>query len=137
MSRKKNQSKSDFVNLFLRTAEHDSSDKEKAKEFLASEGVNVDRMINDGLKRIRQMQMMIQAQVTEDEMLAAEKMKQQATEWVDNLLNNVGFSLTELVQKEELSMSFRSVENLSQEDIRNILIRHFTLKFFNQLKEGQ
>ena len=36
MSNKANQSKSDFVNLFLSTAENDSSSKEAAKEFLAS-----------------------------------------------------------------------------------------------------
>ena len=134
MSRKNSQSKSDFVNLFLQTAEHDSSDKEKAKEFLASEGVNVDRMLSDGLKKIRQMQLMIEAKKTEAEMLAADKMKLQATQWVDNLLRDARFSLTELVREEELFVSFRNVEHLSQEDIRIILIRHFTLKFLNQEK---
>ncbi len=137
MSRKKSQSKSDFVNLFLQAADNESSDKGMAREFLASEGVNVDRMVSDGLKRIRQMQMIAEAKKTEQEMLASEKIKAQATQWVDELLSKVDFSLPELVRKEELTVSFRNVEHLSEEDIRVILIRHFTLKFLNQQKDNQ
>jgi hypothetical protein len=132
MSNKANQSKSDFVNLFLSTAENDSSSKEAAKNFLASEGVNTDKLVSEGLKKIKKMQMLADASRTEQEMKVAESVKGEATAWVDNLLANINFSLTELVQKEELSMSFRNVENLSKDDIRNILIRHFILKFMNQ-----
>ncbi len=131
MSKKANQSKSDFVKLFLSTVEYDSSTKEAAKEFLTSEGVNIERLVADGLKRIKKMQMLANAKNTELEMEAAESVKSEATAWVDNLLANINFSLTELVRQEELSMSFRNVKNLSKEDIRNILIRHFTLKFMN------
>ena len=131
MSNKANQSKSDFVNLFLSTTENDSRSKEAAKEFLASEGVNTDKLVSEGLKRIKKMQMLADASRTEQEMKVAESVKGEATAWVDNLLANINFSLTELVQKEELSMSFRNVESLSKDDIRNILIRHFTLKFMN------
>jgi len=137
MNKKTNQSKSDFVNLFLSTAENDSSSKEAAKAFLASEGVNTERLVSEGLKKIKKMQMLADAKRTEDEMQAAESVKSKAIEWVDNLLANINFSLPELVQKEELSMSFRNVENLSQDDIRNILIRHFTLKFMNQQNNNE
>ncbi|PQV62037.1 hypothetical protein CLV53_101312 [Sediminibacterium magnilacihabitans] len=132
MNKKANQSKSDFVNLFLSTAENDSNSKEAAEAFLASEGVNTEKLVSEGLKKIKKMQMLADAKRTEHEMQAAESVKSKAIEWVDNLLANINFSLPELVQKEELSMSFRNVENLSQDDIRNILIRHFTLKFMNQ-----
>ncbi|MBY0479098.1 MAG: hypothetical protein K2Q24_15730 [Chitinophagaceae bacterium] len=137
MSKKTNQSKSDFVNLFLSTAENDSSSKEAAKEFLASEGVNTDKLISEGLKRVKKMQMLANASRTENEMQAAETVKEEATLWVDNLLASINFSLRELVQKEELSVSFRNVENLSQDDIRNILIRHFTLKFMNKRNNSE
>jgi len=132
MSKKTNQSKSDFVNLFLSTAENDSNSKEAAKAFLASEGVNTEKLVSEGLKKIKKMQMMANAKRTEEEMQAAESVKSAAIEWVDNLLANINFSLPELVQKEELSMSFRNVDTLCKDDIRNILIRHFTLKFMNQ-----
>jgi hypothetical protein len=137
MSKKTNQSKSDFVTLFLSTAENDSNSKEAAKAFLASEGVNIERLVSEGLKRIKKMQMLADAKRTEEEMQVAESVKSQATVWVDNLLANINFSLTELVQQEELSMSFRNVENLSKDDIRNILIRHFTLKFMNQQNNNE
>lgn len=137
MSNKANQSKSDFVNLFLSTAENDSSSKEAAKEFLASEGVNTDKLVSEGLKRIKKMQMLADASRTEQEMQAAESVKAEATAWVDNLLANINFSLMELVQKEELSMSFRNVENLSKDDIRNILIRHFILKLMSQQNNNE
>lgn len=137
MSNKANQSKSDFVNLFLSTAENDSSSKEAAKEFLVSEGVNTDKLVTEGLKRIKKMQMLADAGRTEQEMQAAESVKADATAWVDNLLANINFSLPELVQKEELSMSFRNVENLSKDDIRNILIRHFILKFMSKQNNNE
>lgn len=137
MSKKENQTKSDFVNLFLSTAENDSSSKEAAKSFLASEGVNTDKLISEGLKRVKKMQLLANASRTENEMQAAETVKAEATAWVDNLLASINFSLPELVQKEELSMSFRNVENLSQDDIRNILIRHFTLKFMNKRNNSE
>lgn len=137
MSKKTNQTKSDFANLFLSTAENYSSSKEAAKAFLASEGVNTDKLISEGLKRVKKMQMLANASRTENEMQAAETVKEEATSWVDNLLASINFSLPELVQKEELSMSFRNVENLSQDDIRNILIRHFTLKFMNKRNNNE
>lgn len=137
MSKKTSQSKSDFVNLFLSTAENDSNSKEAAKAFLASEGVNTEKLVSEGLKKIKKMQMLADANRTEKEMQAAESVKAEATAWVDNLLANINFSLPELVQKEELSMSFRNVENLSKDDIRNILIRHFTLKFMNQQNNNE
>lgn len=132
MNKKVNKNKSDFVNLFLSTVESDSNNKETAKAFLAAEGINVDRTVSEGLKRIKQMQMLIESRKTEQEMSATESVKQKATEWVDKLLNSIDFSLPALVRKEELTMSFRNVESLSPEDIRTILIRHFILKFMKQ-----
>lgn len=132
MNKKVNKNKSDFVNLFLSTVESDSNNKETAKAFLAAEGINVDRTVSEDLKRIKQMQMLIESRKTEQEMSATENVKQKATEWVDQLLNSIDFSLPALVKKEELTISFRNVESLSQEDIRTILIRHFILKFMKQ-----
>ncbi|MBN8718488.1 MAG: hypothetical protein J0H85_03525 [Sediminibacterium magnilacihabitans] len=51
MNKKANQSKSDFVNLFLSTAENDSNSKEAAEAFLASEGVNTEKLVSEGLKK--------------------------------------------------------------------------------------
>lgn len=131
MTEKENQNKTDFVKLYLDSVQNDSTGKEAAKAYLESEGVNTTRLVTDGLQKINKMQMLADAARTEKEMQAAESVKAAAIEWVDNLLAGVNFSLPDLVKKEELSMSFRNVDSLSQDDIRNILIRHFTLKFMN------
>lgn len=134
MSNKPINNKTDFIKLVMSTIEHDSSDKEKAKEYLSTQGVNVDRVVSEGLKRIKKMQLQIEAEKTKLEMVAAEGVKQRATEWVDDLLSKIDFSLPELVKQEELTMSFRNVESLSKEDIKNILVKHFTLKFLGEKK---
>lgn len=132
MSTQNRSNKKDIANLHLITADYNSRDMEASQEYLASNGINTSRLITEGLKRIKRMQLHATAKETEQEMEASESIKSEAIAWVDQLLSKVDFSLTELVQKEELSISFRNVENLSKDDIRNILIRHFTLKFINQ-----
>lgn len=134
MSNNNHQNKNDIVNLHMRVVEFDSRDKDASREFISSGGINPDKLIAEGLKKIKRMQMLAMAKRTEQEMAASESVKFEAIEWVDRLLNNVDFSLTELIQKEELILSFRNVESLSPLDIRDILVQHFILKFMNQHK---
>jgi hypothetical protein len=129
MSLGKKNSKADFIRFVMSTIEHDTSDKQKAKEYLSSQGLNVERIVSDSLKRLKRLQMQIDADNTRMEMISAETVKQKATEWVNSLLSDISFSLPKLVKEEELSMSFRNVESLDKEDVKNILIKHFTLKF--------
>lgn len=131
MSEQSNQDKAGFVKLVLESVESDSENKEAAKQFLSAEGLDPDSIVTDGLKRIKQMQMMLNAQKTQQEMVAFESVKEKAIEWVENLLRSINFSLPEIVQSEGLQFSFRNVEELSKEDIKNLLIKHFMLKFAN------
>lgn len=124
--------KADFIKFVISTIEHETSDKEKAKEFLSSQGVNIESMLSDSMKRLKRLQLQIAAEKTKAEMLSAEQAKQKASEWVDDLLSKINFSLKDLVKEEELTMSFRNIEQLSKADIRNILVKHFTLKFLEE-----
>lgn len=124
--------KTDFIRLTIATAEHVSSDKETAKEYLSSEGLDVDSLVNEGMKRLKRLKMQIEADRTKSEMMHADDAKQKASAWVEELLSKIDFSLLELIKEEELTMSFRNVEKLSKEDIKNILIKHFTLKFLDE-----
>lgn len=124
--------KTDFIRLTIATAEHVSSDKETAKEYLSSEGLYVDSLVNEGMKRLKRLKMQIEADRTKSEMMHADDAKQKASAWVEELLSKIDFSLPELIKEEELTMSFRNVEKLSNEDIKNILIKHFTLKFLDE-----
>lgn len=132
MSNNSKYSKADFIRFVMSTVEHESSDKEKAKEFLLAEGLDVDSIVNDGMKRLKRLKMQIEAEKTKAEMLSAEEAKQKASEWVDDLLSKIDFSLPDLVREEELTMSFRNIEKLSQDDIKKILVKHFTLKFLEE-----
>lgn len=130
-------SKAHFIRFVMSTVEHVSSDKEKAKEFLSAEGLDVDLIISDGMKRLKRLKMQIEAEKTKAEMLTAEEVKQKASVWVDDLLSKIDFSLPELVRQEELTISFRNIEKLSQDDIKKILVKHFTLKFLEEQSKNK
>lgn len=132
MSNNSKYNKTDFIRLTIATAEHVSSDKETAKEYLSSEGLDADSLVNEGIKRLKRLKMQIEADRTKSEMMHANEAKQKASAWVEELLSKIDFSLPELIKEEELTMSFRNVEKLSKEDIKNILIKHFTLKFLDE-----
>ncbi len=132
MSNNSKYNKADFIRLTIASAEHVSSDKEKAKEYLSTEGLDVDSLVNEGMKRLKRLKMQIEADRTKSEMMHAAEAKKKASAWVEELLSKIDFSLPELIKKEELTMSFRNVEKLSKDDIKNILIKHFTLKFLDE-----
>lgn len=128
--------KTDFIRFVMSTIDNDSSDKQKSREYLSSQGLNVDAIVSEGLKKIKKMQMQINAEKTKMEMASSKEARKKAEEWVDDLLSKMDFSLPELVKKEELSFSFRNLESLSPEDVKKILVKHFTLKFLGIQKKN-
>jgi hypothetical protein len=135
MSNDPKNGKTEFIRLVLASIEGESQNKEQAKEYLTSQGIKPDMVVSEGLKRIKKMQLQIEANKTRQEMLSSESMKEKALAWVNNILGKMDFSLPDLVRNENLSMSFRNVETLSKEDIKNILVKHFTLKFIDEEKK--
>jgi hypothetical protein len=132
MSNNSESTNSGLIRFVMSTYEYESSDKEKAREFLSVEGLNVDEMVTDGMKRLKQLQLQIEAEKTKEKMESAKIAKQKASEWVDKLINTLDFSLIELVKQEKLTMSFKNIEKLGKKDIREILVKHFTLKFLEE-----
>jgi len=137
MSNNLKNNKKDFIRFVMSTIEYESSDKEKAKEFLMAEGLNVDSILSDGMKRLKRLQLQVQADNTRTEMEHAKSAEQKASEWVESLLSKIDFSLPKLIKEEELTLSFRNVENLSKDDIKNILVKHFTLKFLEEQEKKE
>lgn len=135
MKKEAKNDKASVIALILSTVENDSYSEQAAREFLSSENLGVDNIVSDGLKRIKRMQMEIDAAKTKNEMLGADVYKKQAEEWVEKLLNSIDYSVSEIFEQEQLSVSFRNVESLSSEDVRNILIKHFMLKFMDKSNE--
>lgn len=69
MSNNSKYNKTDFIRLTIATAEHVSSDKETAKEYLSSEDLDVDFVVNEGMKRLKRLKMQIEADKTKSEMI--------------------------------------------------------------------
>jgi hypothetical protein len=133
MSNNSKYSKEDLIRLLIANADADSEDKEQAGKFLLSEGINVDSMVSDGLMRIKKMKLEIEAQKTRDGMKGFEEVKGKISSWVDRLITDPAYTFSDLIRRENINVSFRSVESLSADDQREILINHFTLK---RLEEG-
>src|SRR5258707_413096 len=128
MNKKNKEDKKSFVQLFLSHAQEDSGGKDAAEEFLRSEGVNVERLKSEGLSFIKKKQLEIQARQTELEMGGMDVAARQAEEWVDKLLGNATFSFTDFVRDEGVVVAFSHITELTPEDIRAILVEHYTLK---------
>lgn len=132
---KKQNDKEKFARFLFNQAEYESRDKQVAKDYLVSEGFDSAKLVEKGMKQILRAKTSMVARQTELEQLDLASARQQATAWVDELLRQ-NFSLPELVKTEELSLSFRNLETMEAEDIRETLIRHFTLKFINKGNQG-
>lgn len=135
MSEKAKYKKSDFIKLLLADSDSVSSDKDSARSFLSSEGINVDAMVDDGLKRIKQMKLEIAAERTKKEMHIVDSLTSQSVSLAEALLNDPGFSFAGYAKKEKMALNFRNFESLSPDDIKEILIKHFTLKLLNEANE--
>ena len=132
MSANGNNRKIDFVRLIMSDIRTVSTDPELSKEFLEGEGLNVSQMQADGLKRIKKMQLMLAAGQTKSEMKKADSVSARATAFVEKLLADTSFSFANFIRQEEVSLSYRSFEANSPDDIKAILIKHYTLKMMNE-----
>ncbi len=135
MSNNMKNNKTNLVRLTMAAIEEDSLNTDKSREYLSSQGLNPDSIISDGLKRIKKIQLQINAEKTRIEMVSIDDLKLKAIKVVEDLLSNVNFSFTEFVKHEGLAMSFRNMESLGKEDIKDLLIKHFTLKLLEEQKK--
>ena len=132
---KKQNDKEKFARFLFDQAEYESRDRQAANDYLTSEGFDPAKLVEKGMKQILRAKTAMVARHTEREQLDSASARQEATTWVDELLRQ-NFSLPDLVKTEELSLSFRNLETMDAEDIRETLIRHFTLKFMNKGNQG-
>lgn len=131
MSKSAKYTKTDFIRLVVSDLDSISSNKEQAREYLKLQGLNPDSMVTDGMKRIKKMQLQLAAQQTRADMASAESVKEKALQWAENLISQASFSIKEFMLQEQLSVNFRNFESLSDDDIKAILVKHFTLKFMS------
>jgi len=135
MSEKKKNSKSNLIRIIMADIEADTSNSIKAREYLSSQGMNIDQIVSTGLKKIKQMELQIQARKTQSEMKNFDWQRQKAIECVERLLSVKKFSFPEFVRTNEIVLNYRNLESFTNEDIKEILIQHFTLKFLQKKED--
>ena len=120
--------KTDLTKLILSDIDEISSDAAKAKEYLASEGVNVDRVISDGLKQIKKMRFQLEASKTRQTMGVFEKFAEQAKAMALQLIQTPAFSFIDYVKNEKVVASFSNLQKLTEEEKLSIIQNHLALK---------
>lgn len=132
MSNNINNGKSDFIKLLLTSIEKDSFDEKSSREYMSSQGMNVDAVVSDQIKKIKQLQLKLNAEKTKKQMDLMESFKLKAMSFVEQLFSEKNFSLPALIKNEQVLMSFRNVETLDKDGIKDILIQHYALKFMDE-----
>lgn len=112
------------------------SSNEESESFLKEKGFDPDELVNEGIKRARQIQMQLASQKTEKQYAELKaNLLQRAKEQVEKLLSDVSFNLENFIKQENINMAFKNFEKQNEKEIRDILERHYLLKFENELKE--
>lgn len=137
MSENSKKAKTDFIRLILSHADSVSSDGKAAGQYLSSEGLNVEAIKKEGMKRLKKLQLQIEADKTRQEMKSSAGFNDKAIEFVNNLLKDINFSFPDFVRKENLVLQNRNLESFTKEDIKNTLVQYYTLKFLDENNDGQ
>jgi hypothetical protein len=125
-----NPKKVEFINLIKASVYSDSQDLNDAKDYLNAKEINIEDYTFNMLNKIKQFKYKIEALKTEEKMRAISDVpKQKATEWVEKIMNDKSFSLKELIRNEQIVVNFRNIEDMENQDIKEFLILHYTLKF--------
>lgn len=137
MSNNNDYSKAAFFRFVLSSAEYVSGSKERAIDYLKSEGLDTDAIINEGVNRIKRMQMSINASQTRQRMSNTDLIIPKAVEWVDKLLSDINFSFADFVIQEKLVLHNRNLQTFTTEEIRQTLIKYYTLQIIEKQKGDQ
>lgn len=132
MSGQSKYTKTEFINFVLTELESISSTPQDATEYLKSEGLDVEEILEEGRKRLSKIRLNIEAGRTRAEMLSMEAVKDEAMKWVDKLMSSHGFSFADFIKTENLALQNRNIEGFTKDDIKNTLVQYFTLKFFEE-----
>lgn len=115
--------------LFAEYLNEISSDQ-GSEEFLRAEGIDTDQLLSEGLRKIKQIQMNIASEKTEREYQAMKaNVFQRAKDQVEKLLSDASFSLENFIKSENIQVAYRNFENMTKEEIKEFLERHYLLKF--------
>lgn len=136
MSGKAQENKRDLARLILAMIENDCVNREQSEKYLASIGMNPSKVAEQGAKKIKQLLLQAKANKTDEKMRRVQYLRAKAEEFVNKLLNEPNFSFPNFIKEENLSVSFRNVENITTEDKKRLMIKHFMLKLEDELNNS-
>jgi len=114
------------------------SSTEESDTFLKENGLDPEQLINEGIRKAKQVQMLLASQKTERtykelKLTLLERAKQE----VDRLFADVSFNIEDFLKQETLNVSFKNFEKLTHVEVREFLERHYLLKFEEELRNGK
>lgn len=111
------------------------SSNEGSDAFLREHGLDPDRLVTEGLRKIKQIQMNIAAEGTEAQYQQMKsEVLQKAKAEVQKLLADASFSLQSFIKTQNINLSYKNFEEMTPDEVREFLERHFMLKFDNESK---
>ena len=120
-----------LAQIILGGIEPISCNKENSIAYLKEEGLNPDSIKEEGLRRLKRLQLQLNAAKTKREMIANEKARQEANEWAERILSDISFSFPAFVKEEKMVLQNRNIESFTKEDIRHTIAQYLFMKLLN------
>jgi predicted methyltransferase MtxX (methanogen marker protein 4) len=121
--------------LLLEYLEEISSD-ENSEAYLKEQGVDPDQLVKESIRKIKLAKMKLASNSTQKEFaLIQSNLLADVKAEVDKLLADVAFNLAAFIKKESINVSYRNFEEMSKDEIRQFLERHYLLKARNKSKD--
>jgi hypothetical protein len=137
MNKDSEYSSKNLANFFNAYLESVSATKDSATEYLKEQGLNPDEIVKEGLKRIKKLQLQLNAKRTQEEFEeGTDLLRQRVQEFVKQLTQKVGFSFANFVKEEQISLNYRNLETFTDKDIEDFLEEYFYLKFKSEQSRG-
>jgi hypothetical protein len=136
MPAKSNNDLKKILHFFKEHSDAISSNQEVAKEYLKSQGKDPDAFANELLKKIKKTQLQVNAKNNEETFGKLNSLKEQAILKAKEIFNSPGFSFLDFMKKEQFSLQNRNLENLSDEEMQNILENYILLKMQKDTQEN-
>ncbi len=112
------------------------SSAEESEGYLRENGYDPEQLVKEGIRRAKLIQLQLASKKTELEFAQLKaSLLQKAKEHVDKLLSDVAFNLEEFLRKEKLNVSFKHFEDITPQETREFLERHFLLKLEKEATE--
>lgn len=109
------------------------SASENSEAYLKSEGLDPDKLVADGLRKIKQLKMKMASVKTETSFsVLTSTLMTNAKEEAKRLMDSVNFDFAAFVKKEGITVAYRNLDTLSKDEIKEFLEKHILLKLQQQ-----